>query len=62
MAPPATLTAASFWDFKGVDQDREFGGLVLHVFNHETHHRGMIALYLDMLGKANDFSNLVHLL
>ncbi len=45
-------------NFKGVDQDRDFGGLVLHAFNHQTHHRGMVALYLDMLGKENDFSNL----
>lgn len=46
-------------NFKGVDQDRDFGGLVLHPFNHQTHHRGMIALYLDLLGKQNDFSNLM---
>jgi uncharacterized damage-inducible protein DinB len=32
------------------------------VFNHQTHHRGMISLYLDMLGKENDFSNLFVLL
>jgi uncharacterized damage-inducible protein DinB len=45
-------------NFKGVDQERPFAGLVLHMFNHQTHHRGMIALYLDLLGKENDFSNL----
>ena len=49
-------------NFKGIDQDRELGGLILHVFNHQTHHRGMISLYLDMLGKENDFSNLFVLL
>ena len=37
---------------------KNFGGLVLHLFNHQTHHRGAIALYLDQLGKANDFSNI----
>ena len=45
-------------NFKGLDQERQFGGLILHVFNHQTHHRGMIALYLDLLGKQNDYSNL----
>lgn len=45
-------------NFKGIDQDRQFGGLTLTVFNHQTHHRGMISLYLDILGKENDFSNL----
>ena len=48
-------------DFKGIDQERELGGLMLHVFNHQTHHRGMISLYLDMLGKENDFSSLLPL-
>jgi uncharacterized damage-inducible protein DinB len=48
-------------NWHGVDQDREFGGLVMHVFNHQTHHRGMVSLYLDMLGKQNDFSNIITL-
>jgi uncharacterized damage-inducible protein DinB len=48
-------------NWQGVDQDREFGGLIMHVFNHQTHHRGMVSLYLDMLGKQNDFSNLIKL-
>jgi uncharacterized damage-inducible protein DinB len=48
-------------NWKNIEQDREFGGLILHVFNHQTHHRGMIALYLDLLGKANDFSNVIPL-
>ena len=33
---------------------------IIHLFNHQTHHRGMISLYLDMLGKENDFSNLIY--
>ena len=33
--------------------------LIINVFNHQTHHRGMISLYLDMLGIENDFSNLI---
>jgi len=45
-------------NFKGVEQERPYGGLILHAFNHQTHHRGMIALYLDVLGKENDYSNL----
>ena len=32
---------------------------IIHLFNHQTHHRGMISLYLDMVGKENDYSNLI---
>jgi uncharacterized damage-inducible protein DinB len=46
-------------DFKGIDQEREVAGLILHMFNHQTHHRGMISIYLDLLGKENDFSSLL---
>jgi uncharacterized damage-inducible protein DinB len=48
-------------NWQGIDQDREFGGLVLHVFNHQTHHRAMVSVYLDMLGHPNDFSNIIPL-
>jgi uncharacterized damage-inducible protein DinB len=37
---------------------KNFGGLLLHVFNHQTHHRGMISVYLELLGRANDFNSL----
>ncbi|MDR2746668.1 MAG: DinB family protein [Treponema sp.] len=37
---------------------KNFGGLLLHAFNHQTHHRGMISLYLEILGRANDFNSL----
>jgi len=62
VAPEDLPKHLRYKNFKGIDQDRELGGLILHVFNHQTHHRGMISLYLDMLGKENDFSNLFVLL
>ena len=31
---------------------------LMHLFNHETYHRGMVSLYLDMMEKENDYSNL----
>ena len=34
---------------------------LIHVFNHQTHHRGMVAEVLDQLGVENDFSNLVRI-
>jgi uncharacterized damage-inducible protein DinB len=45
-------------DSSGGRHTKNFGGLLLHVFNHQTHHRGMISLYLEMLGRANDFNSL----
>ena len=45
-------------NFRGDPFTKSFGGLVVHMFNHATHHRGMIALYLDQMGVKNDYSNL----
>jgi uncharacterized damage-inducible protein DinB len=39
----------------------EKGLKLWHIFNHQTHHRGMISLYLDMMGIDNDFSGLLPL-
>jgi len=48
----------TYKDLRGVENTRNFGGLILHMFNHQTHHRGMISVYLEMLGISNDYSNL----
>lgn len=49
-------------DSGGNAHARNFGGLILHFFNHQTHHRGMISLYLEFLGVENDYANLCDLL
>lgn len=33
--------------------------ILLHMFNHQTHHRGQLAQALDDRGVENDFSNLI---
>ena len=48
-----------FITIKGNKFEWRIDNLLLTMFNHQTHHRGMISLYLDMLGKENDFSNLI---
>ena len=48
-----------FTDPRGTVQERNFGRSMLQFFNHETHHRGMISLYLELLGRENSFSNLI---
>jgi uncharacterized damage-inducible protein DinB len=45
-------------NFKGAQFERKMNVLLLHMFNHETFNRGMISLYLEILGKENDFSGL----
>jgi uncharacterized damage-inducible protein DinB len=47
-----------YGDSSGRQYERNFGDLILQCFNHDTHHRGMISVYLEILGKANDFSSL----
>jgi uncharacterized damage-inducible protein DinB len=42
------------WEEKIIE--KKLGIYLMHMFNHETHHRAQVSLYLDMLGKENDFS------
>lgn len=51
----------TFTTFKGETISKNAGGSLLHLFNHQTHHRGMISLYLDMMKIDNDFSSLLPL-
>lgn len=37
----------------------ELWKLLLQWFNHQTHHRGQVSLFLDMLGVENDYSKVV---
>lgn len=39
-----------------------FGKVLMHLFNHQTHHRGAISQILDQEGVENDYSNLMRLL
>jgi uncharacterized damage-inducible protein DinB len=38
---------------------RELWKLLLQWFNHQTHHRGQVSLFLDMLGVENDYSKVI---
>jgi len=51
----------SFANAKGEMVNKHAGGSILHIFNHQTHHRGMISVYLDMMKIDNDFSGLLQL-
>jgi uncharacterized damage-inducible protein DinB len=45
-----------YTDSRGTAIEKKFRAPLLQMFNHQTHHRGMISLYLEFLGRANDFS------
>ncbi|MBA4393012.1 MAG: hypothetical protein C0407_05620 [Desulfobacca sp.] len=51
-----------YTDSHGKTYRRNLGGLVHHMFNHQTHHRGMISIYLDEMKIKNDFSNMANML
>jgi uncharacterized damage-inducible protein DinB len=44
---------------KGITLNKKLKLLLITIFNHETHNRGMISLYLEMLGKENDYSRFI---
>ncbi|WP_017446936.1 DinB family protein [Gayadomonas joobiniege] len=35
---------------KGVEFEKDFAALVLHMFNHQTHHRGQVTTLLNQIG------------
>jgi uncharacterized damage-inducible protein DinB len=43
-------------DWEGKEIKKKLGIYIMHMFNHATHHRAQVSLYLDMLGMENDFS------
>ncbi|TVQ19685.1 MAG: DUF664 domain-containing protein [Spirochaetaceae bacterium] len=58
--PEASLTERiTYRNTRGEKQEKTLSVVLLHVFNHQTHHRGQIALMLDELGVENDYSNLI---
>jgi len=48
-----------YQDYRGQEQHKIAWYAFLHFFNHQTHHRGQVAVLLDQLSVENDFSNLI---
>jgi len=53
---PETL---EYRNVRGEAQHKITWRALLHVFNHQTHHRGQVAALLDQFGVDNDYSNLI---
>lgn len=52
----------AYQNMKGLQQRKEFGSLVLHFFNHQTHHRGQISTLLSQEGLDIGVTDLVMLI
>ncbi|MEI2453220.1 DinB family protein [Lysobacter firmicutimachus] len=52
----------SYANTKGVVSHRRFDGLVMHFFNHQTHHRGQVATLLTQAGEDVGVTDLLALL
>jgi uncharacterized damage-inducible protein DinB len=44
---------------KGEEIEKEIWKVLMHMFNHQTHHRGQVSELLDMLKVENDYSSLL---
>lgn len=45
----------------GDRQEKLFWKALVHVFNHQTHHRGQVSQILDQLKIKNDYSNMIRI-
>jgi uncharacterized damage-inducible protein DinB len=50
-----------FTTVTGNKYEKRIDGLLIDLFNHQTHHRGMISVYLDMMGIENEFNDVFYL-
>jgi uncharacterized damage-inducible protein DinB len=51
----------SYANSSGEAMKKNFGAALVHLFLHHTHHRGMISVYLEIMGRENDFNLLLPL-
>lgn len=54
--PPQLSRRVTYRNYKGEELERLYWAMIVHIFNHGTHHRGEISALLDRRGVSNDFS------
>jgi len=55
------VTTLDFVDTKGVPYKKSLGSLILHFFNHQTHHRGQVTTLLSQLNVDVGVTDLLEL-
>jgi uncharacterized damage-inducible protein DinB len=51
-------TVIKYKNLRGQVLEKEIWKTLLHLFNHQTHHRGQISVLLDLVGVDHDFSGM----
>ncbi len=59
LPPEAYRATLQYRNIRGEEQRKIAWRAFLHLFNHQTHHRGQVAALLDQLAVENDCSNLI---
>lgn len=52
----------SYYNIKGIPASKRFSNLVLHFFNHQTHHRGQVSALLSQAGEDIGVTDLLTLI
>lgn len=52
----------SYHNTKGIPANKHFGSLILHFFNHQTHHRGQVTTLLSQAGEEVGITDLLALI
>ena len=52
----------SYHNTKGIPANKHFGSLILHFFNHQTHHRGQVTTLLSQAGEEVGVTDLLALI
>lgn len=52
----------SYHNTKGIPANKHFGSLILHFFNHQTHHRGQVTALLSQAGEEVGVTDLLALI
>jgi len=52
--------SVKFTTIKGKTWEKRMDGFLIHLSHHQTHHRAMISVYLDMLGIKNEYNDLIY--
>ncbi len=54
-------TRVTYTTYRGDEMEKVVYHMLMHMFNHETHHRGTVSVLLDQMSVENDYSGMIGL-